>query len=496
MDPNNIDDILNQGDRNKEKEPGVSVPPTPEIPVASAEEIEGHAQQSAVDASQRLEEVRGQIAGGKPVTPEKTDMQFAGDVMRFFSQAQRYEWDNDEVAGVMAGRYRGMSNVMERLANPRTAKRVNLADAAPALSSILGTMATKESSASLPASDYNDPEAAKKEADNLRGIFDSSMDKLFPDRKPFRPEAYGVHFDAVRRLTKDTSFDFAALLPKEEDFYSVNRKDLVRKIEIVREMIVDILQGKTWRDVAEDINSEITDEAREEMAKGVRAVDILLKMEDFFKEKLSTDSRQNESAKDNETKEKEKTFEPIIPRGWTVLKHGTNLIRWGEINPFSSDTIDLTRPLSAVSQEQYDWEIGPNGEYDTTSGYSGMAPRPKGMSDAEYNKRNKPFEMRVLFFQDHSRTRVDKEYRSKLDDETMKKIEKVYFNNIQGGRHPLLPRGEKLYKVGKIEENGRQVFYMVPESVVEAYEKESGVKVNRGETEQLEQAIPISDLGK
>ncbi|MFA6272620.1 MAG: hypothetical protein WC693_06005 [Patescibacteria group bacterium] len=490
-----IEDILNHREGDKDKEPDVTVPPTPEPPVASAAEIEEAAQQSAIDTDQRLNEVRSQIAGGKPVTPERIDMQYAGDVMRHFSEFRDTLSENIESDVVNAGRMRSMSSTLERLANPRMAKRVTLADAAPALSNILGRMGSSENSASYPAHEFNNPEAEQKEAENLRGMFSSSMDKLFPDRKPFRPEAWGIHFNTVRRLIADTPFDFAVLLPNEEELYRTNREETAKKIERARGMIVDYLKRKAWFDEELDVDSEISDETKEQMAKGVQAVDILLKMEDYFKEKLPIDSRRNESAKDNKSTEKEKTFEPIIPRGWTVLKHGTNLIRWGEINPFSSDTIDLTRSLSAVSQEQYDWEIGPNGEYDTTSSYSGMAPRPKGISDAEFNERNKPFEIRVLFFQDHSRTRVDKEYGSKLDDETMKKIEKVYFNNMQGGRHPVLPRGERLFKVGQIEENGRQVFYMVPESVVGAYEKESGVKVSRGGAEQLEQVTPISDLG-
>ena len=51
-----------------------------------------------------------------------------------------------------------------------------------------------------------------------------------------------------------------------------------------------------------------------------------------------------------QSEDKEKEFQPIVPRGWTTLKHGTNLLNWGEINPYASDRIKLEKPLSVTQK--------------------------------------------------------------------------------------------------------------------------------------------------
>lgn len=173
---------------------------------------------------------------------------------------------------------------------------------------------------------------------------------------------------------------------------------------------------------------------------------------------------------------KETEFEVIIPRGWTTLKHGTNLLRWGEINPYNSDRIKLEKPLSVISQRTFKQDQQHGEGYNTTKNYTSMA-QPKEMLDAEFLQKNKPFEIRVLFYEDHARLSIDPEYRQSLDKVTMDKIAKYYYANIQGGRHPLVPRGETLIKLGKVQENGNDVFYFIPESLVDIYSKESGVEI-------------------
>jgi len=169
----------------------------------------------------------------------------------------------------------------------------------------------------------------------------------------------------------------------------------------------------------------------------------------------------------------QKEFEPVIPRGWTFLKHGTNLLKWGDVNPYNSDEIELGSSLSVISQEQFLQDQRGGGQYNTTRSYSAES-KPEDLSEEEFTKRNKPFEIRVIFFQDHARTIVDPEYRLGLDKETMDKIKKIYFLNSQQGRHPLIPRKEVLVKLGQIQEGGQDVFYFVPKSLLEVYSKESG----------------------
>ena len=77
-----------------------------------------------------------------------------------------------------------------------------------------------------------------------------------------------------------------------------------------------------------------------------------------------------------------------------------------------------------------------------------------------------------MFYQDHVRSHQDREYEKGLDDETIDMIKKYYYANIKGGRHPLVPKGDVLVKIGQISENDRDVFYFIPESLIEAYSKE------------------------
>lgn len=182
-------------------------------------------------------------------------------------------------------------------------------------------------------------------------------------------------------------------------------------------------------------------------------------------------------------KNKEQEFEAIIPRGWTTLKHGTNALNWGEINPYSSDRIKLEKPLSMISQEEFEQDKQAGGQYDTTKNYAEVARRPEGMPDDEYAEKNKPFEMRVVFYKDHARHHTDPEYSQGLDKKTMDQIAKYYFANIQGGRHPLVPKGETLVKIGQTQEGGKDVFYFVPESLAETYSSEAGVEIKESKKE-------------
>ncbi len=195
-------------------------------------------------------------------------------------------------------------------------------------------------------------------------------------------------------------------------------------------------------------------------------------------EGTSNEQLATESVKDKEGE----VFKEVLPRGWTNLKHGTNLMNWGEINPYTSDRIRLEKPLSVVSQEEFERDQTSGKRYNTTENYS-SATKPDGMSQAEFDKKNKPFEMRVVFLKNHAQDLSDPEYRQGLDKKTLDQIAKYYYANIQGGRHPLVPRGETLVRLGQTQENGQDVFYFVPESIAEAYAKEAGITLPQ-KTEQ------------
>ncbi len=183
---------------------------------------------------------------------------------------------------------------------------------------------------------------------------------------------------------------------------------------------------------------------------------------------------------ENQTENKEKEFKIGIPRGWTTLKHGTNLLKWGEINPYTSDTIKLEKPLSVISQEDFEQDKQHGKQYNTTENYATISQKPEGMTDTEFSKQNKQFEIRVLFYQDHIRHNADPDYKQKLNKKTLDEIAKYYFANIQNGRHPLVPKGETLKKLGQTQENGKDVFYFVPEDISDVFQKEeSETKVEK-----------------
>lgn len=165
------------------------------------------------------------------------------------------------------------------------------------------------------------------------------------------------------------------------------------------------------------------------------------------------------------------SYEPCIPRGWTTLIHGTNLVKWGDENPFSSDRITVHKELSVVSKEDAEWSKQ-QGLSSTSEGYSKKV-KPPEMDEEEFQRKNKQFEIRVYFYQNHARTLVDKEYRKTLDSAAMKEIARYYYDNIQLGRHPLVPRGTTLVKLAHIKENDRDVFYYVPEHLLTTYILES-----------------------
>ncbi len=172
--------------------------------------------------------------------------------------------------------------------------------------------------------------------------------------------------------------------------------------------------------------------------------------------------------------EEKKEFKPVIPRGWTFLKHGTNLLGWGEINPYTSDEIELEKHMSTVSREQAEFDSRGK-KYDTARTY-GMVKKPEGMNEEEFTQKNKPFKIRIMFYRDHARHIYNPEYKRGLNKETMDKINKYYYNNIQQGRHPLVPKKEILIKLGQTKEEDRDVFYFVPESVSEVYLKEANIE--------------------
>jgi hypothetical protein len=65
-------------------------------------------------------------------------------------------------------------------------------------------------------------------------------------------------------------------------------------------------------------------------------------------------------------------------------------------------------------------------------------------------------------------------YGEKKIKELMQLTDQVYFNNIQAGRHPLLPRDMVLVKKQDQIKDGKRIIYYVPQQLLALYEQEIG----------------------
>jgi len=182
----------------------------------------------------------------------------------------------------------------------------------------------------------------------------------------------------------------------------------------------------------------------------------------------------------------EKETELKVPENWTILYHGSNLSRaeWQGDKRAKLDVEQLTLEgtgLSVISEEEKERTklekerlrqqgIGTS-DSDTTKTYS-METR---------GGANEPLEMQIVFPEFHQRRAGYKEvqaaYAQKYGTERAKDIlelsDKVHWKNQQGGRHPVLPSGMKLRKIGEVmRPDGARVVQYVPESLADIYVSE------------------------
>lgn len=284
------------------------------------------------------------------------------------------------------------------------------------------------------------------------------------------------------------------LMRLNEHLKSSTPEDLLKADQLLGNYLYRSLSNKL-REVLNRTDVSIRWEDKEKMlnvsllAYKIRGREDIMKTRDLMAQERSLQriigkyESENLPEDQDKAENKEQKFEAVIPRGWTTLKHGTNALNWGEINPYSSDKIKLEKPLSVISQEEFEKDQQAGGQYNTTRNYAEVVKRPEEMSDDEYAEKNKPFEIRVVFYKDHARHHADPEYKQGLDKKTMDQLAKYYFANIQGGRHPLVPKGETLVKIGRTQENGKDVFYFVPESLKETYSSETGMEIKKFEKE-------------
>ncbi len=152
-----------------------------------------------------------------------------------------------------------------------------------------------------------------------------------------------------------------------------------------------------------------------------------------------------------------------VPLGWTELIHGTDSVRWTAQGPAVTIT---NRSLSAITAEEAARTkqsaenlraqgIATTG-YDTTRSYAGTtAPG---------------VEVRVLFLRED--LAVNRRPGTDIDTftDTLGRNERLLASKYHQPRHPEIPSGEVLLKLGEgPSESGRTVQYYVPASVADLY---------------------------
>lgn len=181
--------------------------------------------------------------------------------------------------------------------------------------------------------------------------------------------------------------------------------------------------------------------------------------------------------------------EPTIPPGWTVLYHGSNLSRpeWQEGNAarLDTDTLTVGRGLSVISQEERSQQQAQSDSLRQQGIATSALDTPKAFALDVHGGMNQPIELRIIFPALHSR-QADSNQRkeeavSKHGEERVGELvelaDKVYWNNSQGGRHPVLPQGMKLRKLQETtDEDGARTVWYVPQALYGMYQQESQSK--------------------
>lgn len=153
----------------------------------------------------------------------------------------------------------------------------------------------------------------------------------------------------------------------------------------------------------------------------------------------------------------------VVPRGWTMLIHGTDAERWQLGEPVK---IVSRKGLSAITAEDVTRDRADavrldNPEaFDTTESYAR-----KGSEGAD------PVEIRIPFYrEDLAAPRVPApevvDIKENLSPEKQKLITRYH-----QPRHAMVPRGEKLIRLGGGFDNAtdRHIEYFLPESVAADY---------------------------
>ncbi|MBI2028775.1 MAG: hypothetical protein HYT07_04165 [Candidatus Levybacteria bacterium] len=181
-----------------------------------------------------------------------------------------------------------------------------------------------------------------------------------------------------------------------------------------------------------------------------------------------------EISKQPEIKSGEKES-PAVPKNWTMLYHGTNLNRpeWqGKQHALEQNLFTVGGlGLSCITEDDKMYSKQ-RGLSNTTNTYA---------SSVQKGNPGQEVEMRIIFPRFHSRwtgfREVTAAYANRYGEERANSIldrsDVVHWKNLQGGRHPVLPKGMILDRLGvPTDENGRKVITYIPHELEDVYKNE------------------------
>lgn len=170
-----------------------------------------------------------------------------------------------------------------------------------------------------------------------------------------------------------------------------------------------------------------------------------------------------------------------IPNGWNMLTHGSNLsmVQWSgdNIKQLDDDILVIKgtglstignreREDSERIKEELNKQGVKHGNFNTTDTFS--------------SGKGEPLVLNIIFPSFSSRDNRFNELKEKwiikygndITNSITTLVDRVYWNNPNGGQHPILPTGLKLKKIEDKKTEGKREITYIPEVFADIYNKE------------------------
>jgi hypothetical protein len=161
--------------------------------------------------------------------------------------------------------------------------------------------------------------------------------------------------------------------------------------------------------------------------------------------------------------------EPILPKGWTYLRHGSSIDRWDNnvighnfIVGLIKGNLSQDKPLCCIERKDAILDYNMRG-FDFAAAFGGIIDN---------------FEIRVLFFEDvlRGKSQHSNYVKSLLDEEELKDIKAYY--SFQDYRHPAVPVATKLVYLSTTyyneitNEQDHPIFWYIPKKYLKHYKND------------------------